>query len=162
MAGRGIGFTLGICALCGSAAAGVSFDWPEGLLEVVGLRDGLPPSTGGSELDDAELLAALALDGLSLARAVRPDDSQPFALRGGSMLGDTNGDQRVDQTDLQAVLDNFAQAGDLLAGDIDGDGMVTFSDLNIVLSMFGASIPSPGVFSALGAGFLLAGRRRRL
>jgi hypothetical protein len=52
--------------------------------------------------------------------------------------GDTNGDNLVNFTDLNAVLADFGSAGMGLAGDVNGDGMVNFTDLNIVLSAFGS------------------------
>ncbi len=52
--------------------------------------------------------------------------------------GDTNGDNIVNFTDLNAVLAAFGQSGEGLAGDVNGDGLVNFSDLNEVLANFGA------------------------
>jgi subtilisin family serine protease len=51
-------------------------------------------------------------------------------------IGDTNGDNLVNFTDLNAVLAVF---GDTTTGpgDVDGSGVVDFTDLNIVLSNFG-------------------------
>ncbi len=51
--------------------------------------------------------------------------------------GDTNGDNLVNFTDLNAVLSTFGQVGMGLPGDVDGSGTVNFGDLNIVLSNFG-------------------------
>ncbi len=51
--------------------------------------------------------------------------------------GDTNGDNVVNFTDLNAVLATFGQSGTGLAGDVNGDGVVNFEDLNEVLSNFG-------------------------
>jgi hypothetical protein len=53
--------------------------------------------------------------------------------------GDTNGDNIVNFTDLNAVLSAFGQTGAGLAADLNGDGVVNFSDLNEVLSAFGAT-----------------------
>jgi hypothetical protein len=52
--------------------------------------------------------------------------------------GDTNGDNVVNFTDLNAVLSTFGQVGSGIAGDVNGDGVVNFTDLNEVLSNFGA------------------------
>jgi formylglycine-generating enzyme required for sulfatase activity len=52
-------------------------------------------------------------------------------------VGDTNGDNVVNFTDLNAVLSAFGQTGMGLAGDVNGDQVVNFSDLNVVLSSFG-------------------------
>jgi hypothetical protein len=51
--------------------------------------------------------------------------------------GDTNGDNVVNFTDLNAVLAAFGMTGSGLAGDVNGDGIVNFTDLNIVLANFG-------------------------
>lgn len=51
--------------------------------------------------------------------------------------GDTNGDDVVDFTDLNALLAAFGDAGQDLPADLDGDGVVGFSDLNILLTAFG-------------------------
>ncbi len=53
--------------------------------------------------------------------------------------GDTNGDNLVNFTDLNAVLSAFGQSGEGLPADVTGDNIVNFADLNIVLSNFGAS-----------------------
>ncbi len=55
--------------------------------------------------------------------------------------GDTNGDNIVNFTDLNAVLSTFGQTGAGLPGDVDGNGTVNFTDLNIVLSNFGNTCP---------------------
>ncbi len=52
-------------------------------------------------------------------------------------LGDTNGDNVVNFTDLNTVLAAFGQTGAGNPGDVDGNGTVDFSDLNTVLSNFG-------------------------
>jgi hypothetical protein len=51
--------------------------------------------------------------------------------------GDTNGDNVVNFTDLNAVLSDFGATGAGAAGDVNGDGVVNFADLNAVLSAFG-------------------------
>ncbi len=51
--------------------------------------------------------------------------------------GDTNGDNIVNFTDLNAVLAAFGMTGAGLAGDVNGDEIVNFTDLNIVLANFG-------------------------
>ncbi len=52
--------------------------------------------------------------------------------------GDTNGDNIVNFTDLNAVLAAFGQSGEGNPADVNGDGVVNFSDLNEVLANFGA------------------------
>jgi hypothetical protein len=51
--------------------------------------------------------------------------------------GDTNGDNIVNFSDLNAVLATFGQSGMGIAGDVNGDGLVNFTDLNTVLANFG-------------------------
>lgn len=51
--------------------------------------------------------------------------------------GDTNGDDQVDFTDLNNLLNDFGDMGEGLLGDLDGDGDVDFTDLNELLSAFG-------------------------
>jgi 6-phosphogluconolactonase len=53
--------------------------------------------------------------------------------------GDTNGDNIVNFTDLNAVLAAFGMTGAGLAGDVNGDEIVNFTDLNIVLANFGTT-----------------------
>ena len=63
--------------------------------------------------------------------------SAPLALAG-ACPGDTNGDNAVDFSDLNAVLSSFNQSIDPPGSgpDVTGDGSVTFADLNIVVSSF--------------------------
>lgn len=56
-----------------------------------------------------------------------------------AVLGDVNGDQVVDFTDLNTLLTQFGLVGPGLSADVNGDGVVNFSDLNIVLSNFGGA-----------------------
>ncbi len=51
--------------------------------------------------------------------------------------GDTNGDNLVNLTDLDAVLSGYGASGAGMAGDVNGDGVVNFADLNETLSAFG-------------------------
>jgi endonuclease/exonuclease/phosphatase family metal-dependent hydrolase len=55
-----------------------------------------------------------------------------------SCPGDTNGDNLVNFTDLNAVLADFGMNAAGLAGDVNGDGVVNFTDLNEVLANFGS------------------------
>lgn len=52
--------------------------------------------------------------------------------------GDSNADNAVNFTDLNAVLSAFGQAGDGLPGDLNADCQVGFADLNLILSRFGS------------------------
>jgi hypothetical protein len=59
------------------------------------------------------------------------------APAGCAITADTNGDNVVNFTDLNAVLGAFGQTGAGNPADINGDGTVNFNDLNAVLSEFG-------------------------
>ena len=54
-------------------------------------------------------------------------------------VGDVNGDQRVDLTDLSTLLANFGTSGGatIALGDLNGDGNVNLSDLAVLLGNFG-------------------------
>lgn len=52
--------------------------------------------------------------------------------------GDSNADNAVNFTDLNAVLAAFGQAGDGLPGDLNADCQVDFGDLNLILARFGS------------------------
>jgi hypothetical protein len=60
------------------------------------------------------------------------------APQGCSLTADTNGDNVVNFTDLNAVLGAFGQTGPGNPADVNGDEVVNFSDLNAVLGEFGA------------------------
>ncbi|QDU71713.1 hypothetical protein [Mucisphaera calidilacus] len=84
----------------------------------------------------------------------------------GSVLGDANLDGSVDLLDLSILASNFGGPGIYLDGDFNGDGVVDLLDLSILASNFGFSgggssvvLPEPAVFSMLGLGLLLTGRR---
>ncbi|MEM8783415.1 MAG: PQQ-dependent sugar dehydrogenase [Planctomycetota bacterium] len=88
----------------------------------------------------------------------------------GSTLGDANFDGRVEQGDLNAVLNNWGATGVGYAlGDLNGSGSVEQGDLNLVLNNWGDAaapdlrgfaVPEPGL-AALGAALLGIGLRRR-
>jgi len=59
-----------------------------------------------------------------------------FGNPGGWADGDFNGDDVVDQLDLDIVQGNLP-----LAGDLDGDGFVGIGDLNIVLGNWNQNVP---------------------
>lgn len=57
---------------------------------------------------------------------------------GGALLGDIDGDGRVNFNDLNLLLGEYGQSGPGLGGDLDGDGAVGFADLNLLLGQFNA------------------------
>lgn len=106
----------------------------------------LGASGGVSTGDGYELRGVI---GQPLAHA--PTTGGEYTLTGGFLAiplptdtpacpGDTNGDNQVNFTDLNAVLSAFGQTGapGFTGGDLNGDGIVNFVDLNAVLSAFGS------------------------
>jgi T5SS/PEP-CTERM-associated repeat protein len=102
-------------------------------------------------------------------------DRSAYAVTGFSALpGDANLDGAVDINDLTIVLSHFGQSGmTWTQGVFDGDaaGKVDVNDLTIVLSEFGkvygsslaapASVPEPGIWALLAAGFFAVSIGRR-
>jgi hypothetical protein len=91
--------------------------------------DGSGPAlfVGGLSLTSA---GGLPAGGLAKWQGCESDISCP---------GDSNGDNIINFTDLNAVLADFGQSGMGLPGDTNGDGVVNFTDLNEVLAAFGTS-----------------------
>lgn len=54
----------------------------------------------------------------------------------GGCVGDLNGDNEIDFSDLNILLSAFGDPGPGSPGDVDGDGDCDFGDLNIMLSAF--------------------------
>ncbi len=78
------------------------------------------------------------------------------------VLGDTNGDGKVDLKDLNNVRNNF---GGTTGGDTNGDGLVDLVDLNNVRNNFGAgganAVPEPSTALLALCGFAAIGWRLR-
>ena len=86
------------------------------------------------------------------------------------LVGDTDGDRRVDIDDLNSVRNNFgaegAADGSLTGDAFPFDGVVGIDDLNSVRNNFGAvanSVPEPaaGMLAFLAGGLLWMHLRRR-
>lgn len=85
------------------------------------------------------------------------------------MPGDTDGDNRVDETDAATLAAHWGQSGDWYDGDFNGDGVINAVDASILAANWnpGASaesspVPEPSVFALLAAGLLgLLNRTRR-
>jgi len=79
------------------------------------------------------------------------------AVGPGGLLGDTNGDGRVDLDDLNNVRNNFGGSG---LGDTNNDGRVDLDDLNNVRNNFGAvgaqPVPEPSAALLLALGAMTA------
>ena len=56
------------------------------------------------------------------------------------LLGDTNGDRRVDTTDLDTILGSFGRTGVNLPGDVNGDGVVNILDRLLASRQLGKSV----------------------
>ncbi len=62
------------------------------------------------------------------------------------LLGDSNGDGKVDLTDLSTVLNNFGSTTALWStGNFDGASTIDLTDLSDVLNNFGSSVPNASV-----------------
>jgi len=66
-----------------------------------------------------------------------------FTVGGGGCVGDLNGDNSRDLTDLAIILSNFGTTIGATPedGDTDGDGDVDLTDLAVILSVFGTPCP---------------------
>lgn len=78
-------------------------------------------------LSEAEIAAFGAPDADGIAGGAPP------------CIGDLNGDNAVNLTDLAVLLANFGGAGTLAQGDITGDGQVDLTDLAQLLANFGTA-----------------------
>jgi hypothetical protein len=96
----------------------------------------LAENTPPLEYLDLILVTAANMDELWLANpdTILPPPPEPC-------VGDTNGDNIVNFSDLNAVLAQFGQSGPGLSADLNNDGIVNFDDLNTILSNFGDSCP---------------------
>lgn len=132
-----------------------------GNLDLELLRDGVPLIVSASAVDNVEhLFWRLVEPGQYTLRVQRqfvdgaaPGDEYAVAWRTlitPPVPGDTNGDDRVDLLDLNAVRNNFGLTGDGVPGDAyPFDGRVDIVDLNAVRNYFGnaapySSVPEPG------------------
>ena len=88
-------------------------------------------------------------------------------------LGDANGDQVVDFTDLGILLNNYNQPGTFAAGDFNRSSTVDFTDLGILLNNYNQSAPTSASVAAVpepsslllvccaALGLIVAARRKR-
>ncbi len=130
-------------------------------LDLALLCDGVPVVISESLVDNLEhLFWRIAQEGdytLRVSRQIveNSGDDEIYSLAWRTfppmpVLGDTNGDDRVDLSDLNAVRNNFGEAGISVVGDTyPFDGLVGLYDLNQVRNNFGftapyRSVPEPG------------------
>ncbi len=112
-------------------------------------------------------ISRITSDGGNLLPDWNPTDSQSFTDRPHGeitfvkdvpgVLGDTNGDGKVDLADLNNVRNNF---GGTTGGDTNGDGTVDLVDLNNVRNNFGTTgganpVPEPATWALLASGLLM-------
>lgn len=145
-------------------------------LDLALLRDGVPVVTSASLVDNLEhLFWRIEQEGfytLQVSRRFVEDsgDEEPYSLAWNTLpptpvLGDTNGDDRVDLSDLNNVRNTFGEIGALAAGDTyPFDGVVGLYDLNQVRNNFGfvapyRSVPEPATWVLLLFGVGGAWRR---
>ncbi len=114
----------------------------------------------------------LAFDGSFASFTAYAINGYSYAVTGVAiLLGDANGDGKVDVNDLTIVLTDFGRSGMTWSqGDFNGDGTVDINDLTIVLANYGQSngagitaVPEPTslILFAIGAVSLLACNWRR-
>lgn len=72
---------------------------------------------------------------------VLPESSQTLSFS--RLLGDVNGDGKVNAADLKLVKASIGQAGFNLAEDVNGDGRVNRTDWSIVSRSLGRHLPQP-------------------
>ena len=82
-----------------------------------------------------------------------------------TLVGDANGDGRVDLADFQALKDGFGSGVRREQGDLNDDKVVDLNDFNLLKSNFGAGAavaPEPATWTLLacGAGLLALSRLR--
>lgn len=143
----------------------------------IALVQGFDPAKGDefAVVEAGDLAGAYGeIDGMVIGNGlVLVPNYSPTALTlVATMQGDANGDDAVDQNDLELVLNNFGAktfAGDVLRGEWTGDGVVGMDDLNLVLRGWTSTenpsfdVPEPGslgAFMLMGGGALLGIRHR--
>ncbi len=63
--------------------------------------------------------------------------AQRFTAAVAVLLGDANGDQKVDLSDFGLLKQHFGAAGDRATGDFDGDGVIGLGDFGFLKENFG-------------------------
>ncbi len=107
---------------------------------------------------------------------IEPGGLHLYYLNGGQpkqfFIGDASLDGRVDGGDYTLWADSYGQPSDWSGGDFNGDGIADGGDYTLWADNYGstglaaagsgaASVPEPGVLSALAVGALALIRRRR-
>ncbi len=124
---------------------------------------------GSGTLSDTDSYSVNGAEGYSLST-----DYATFSIDStGLLLGDANGDGKVDLSDLNIVLNNLGTTTSLRSnGNFDGAATIDLTDLNDVLNNLGTSsspsvsetlasaVPEPASLSLMAIGGLLVTRRR--
>lgn len=83
-------------------------------------------------------------------------DAYDYAFTIGACATDFDGDEDIDSTDLNVVLNQFGNSSTCFQdGDVDADGDVDSTDLNVMLTDFGGDCNTPcsgGSFAMMGGG----------
>ena len=74
-----------------------------------------------------------------------------------ALLGDTDGDGKVDMNDLKTFFANNGKYGSQAEGDFNGDGKIDFSDYQVLELNFGKTGPAFNPFAPLASPEALPG-----
>lgn len=144
----------------------------------VTLRNGFTPAVGnefilgvyGARIGEFEAVNLPALTGLDWELDYAPTSLTLSVISTGGVVGDLNGDARVDRADIAILAMNFGLSEGAAAtdGDLNGDGAVSLRDLVVMqqhlsnpASPSAAAVPEPtgAVLLVVGLSALVVNRR---